>query len=389
TTRKRLQFRLDKVLQRLHLLDGYLIAYLNLDEVIAIIRYEDEPKQRLIERFELSDAQAEAILELKLRNLAKLEEMKIRGEQDTLAKERDGLEAILGSAAKLKKLIRDELQKIADEFGDARRSPIVQRGEAKAFSEEELVSAEPITVVLSEAGWIRAGKGHDLDPLGLSYKSGDAFKFVARGRSNQPVLILDSTGRAYTVAAHNLPSARGQGEPLTGRISPPSGATFEGLLMGGGDQQVLLASDAGYGFVTRLGELEAKNRAGKTMLTLPTASRVAPPALIAADGTELFVVAASNDGRLLMFPLSELPVLARGKGNKMISITSTKVATREEFMIGVAVISAKDTLRVVSGKRFLNLNFAELEHYRGERGRRGNKLPRGFQKVDSIAVVAD
>jgi len=389
TTRKRLQFRLDKVLQRLHLLDGYLIAYLNLDEVIAIIRYEDEPKQRLIERFELSDAQAEAILELKLRNLAKLEEMKIRGEQDALAKERDGLEAILGSAAKLKKLIRDELQKIADEFGDARRSPIVQRGEAKAFSEEELVSAEPITVVLSEAGWIRAGKGHDLDPLGLSYKSGDAFKFAARGRSNQPVLILDSTGRAYTVAAHNLPSARGQGEPLTGRISPPSGATFEGLLMGAGDQQVLLASDAGYGFVTRLGELEAKNRAGKTMLTLPAASRVVPPALIEAGGKELFVVAASNDGRLLMFPLSELPVLARGKGNKMISITGTKVATREEFMTGVAVISAKDTLRVVSGKRFLNLNFAELEHYRGERGRRGNKLPRGFQKVDSIAIVAD
>ncbi len=386
TTRKRLQFRLDKVLQRLHLLDGYLIAYLNLDEVIAIIRYEDEPKQRLIERFALSDAQAEAILELKLRNLAKLEEMKIRGEQDVLAKERDDLEETLGSPEKLKKLIRTELQKIAAEFGDARRSPIVSRGEAKAFSEEELVSAEPITVILSEAGWIRAGKGHDLDPSTLSYKSGDAFKFAVRGRSNQPVLILDSTGRAYTVAAHNLPSARGQGEPLTGRISPPSGATFEGLLMGSGNQQVLLASDAGYGFVTSLGELEAKNRAGKTMLSLPAGSRVVAPTLIVAGEAERFVVAASNDGRLLMFPLSELPVLARGKGNKMISITSAKVASREEYMIGVAVISAKEILRVESGKRFLNLTFAELEHYRGERGRRGNKLPRGFQKVDTIAV---
>jgi topoisomerase-4 subunit A len=385
-TRRRLQFRLDKVLQRLHLLDGYLIAYLNLDEVIAIIRYEDEPKQRLMERFGLSDAQAEAILELKLRNLAKLEEMKIRGEQEALAQERDALEATLGSPAKLKKLIRDELQKIADEFGDPRRSPIVQRGEAKAFSEEELVSAEPITVILSEAGWIRAGKGHDIDPLTLSYKSGDAFKFAVRGRSNQPVLILDSTGRAYAVAAHNLPSARGQGEPLTGRISPPSGATFEGLLMGSGTQQVLLASDAGYGFVTTLSELEAKNRAGKTLLTLPAGSRVVPPALVGSDAAENFVVAASNDGRLLMFPLSELPVLARGKGNKIISITSAKVASREEFMTAVAVIAPRQTLRVVSGKRFLNLSFAELEHYRGERGRRGNKLPRGFQKVDAIAV---
>jgi topoisomerase-4 subunit A len=387
-TRRRLQFRLDKVLQRLHLLDGYLIAYLNLDEVIAIIRYEDEPKQRLIERFGLSDAQAEAILELKLRNLAKLEEMKIRGEQETLAQERDTLEATLGSPAKMKKLIRDELQKIADEFGDARRSPIVQRGEAKAFSEEELVSAEPITVILSEAGWIRAGKGHDIDPLTLSYKSGDAFKFAVRGRSNQPVLILDSTGRAYAVAAHNLPSARGQGEPLTGRISPPSGATFEGLLMGAGSQQVLLASDAGYGFVTTLSELEAKNRAGKTLLTLPAGSRVVPPALVGTDAAENFVVAASNDGRLLMFPLGELPVLARGKGNKIISITSAKVASREEFMTAVAVIAPRQTLRVVSGKRFLNLSFSELEHYRGERGRRGNKLPRGFQKVDAIAVEA-
>jgi len=388
TTRRRLQFRLDKVLQRLHILDGLLIAFLNIDEVIAIIRYEEQPKQELMKRFSLSDAQAEAILELKLRHLAKLEEMKIRGEQEELAKERDYLEGVLGSAAKLKKLMREELQQIAKDYGDDRRSPLVQRDEAKAFSEEDLVSAEPVTVVLSEAGWIRAGKGHDLDPQTLSYKSGDGFKFAARGRSNQPVLILDSTGRAYTVAAHNLPSARSQGEPLTGRISPPSGATFSGLLMGAADQQVLLASDAGYGFVTRLSELEAKNRAGKTVLTLPEGSRVMAPALVSGAG-EQFVAAVSNDGRLLVFPLSDLPVLARGKGNKIIGITSAKLGSREEFMAGVLTLTASDTLRVFSGKRYLNLNFSELEHYRGERGRRGNKLPRGFQKVDAIGIVND
>ncbi len=387
TTRRRLQFRLDKVLNRLHILEGYLVAFLNIDEVIAIIRFEEQPKQVLMERFTLSDIQAEAILELKLRHLAKLEEMKIRGEQDELAKERDQLESTLGSAAKLKKLIRKELQEIAEEYGDERRSPLVQRDEARAFSEDELVSAEPVTVVLSEAGWIRAGKGHDIDPLSLSYKSGDAFKFAARGRSNQPVLVLDSTGRAYTVAAHNLPSARGQGEPLTGRISPPSGATFEGLLMGNSDQRVLLASDAGYGFVTTLGEFEAKNRAGKTLLTLPAGSRVVAPALVHGDQPEQYVAAISNDGRLLVFALSELPVLARGKGNKIIGITAGKGDTREEFMAGVLVLGKKDVLRVVSGKRYLNLTFSELEHYRGERGRRGNKLPRGFQKVEGLSIV--
>jgi topoisomerase-4 subunit A len=387
TTRKRLQFRLDKVLARLHVLDGYLIAFLNIDEVIAIIRYEEEPKQRLIERFGLSDIQAEAILELKLRHLAKLEEMKIRGEQDELATERDSLQAILGDNKKLKKLLRDELQQIADEFGDERRSPLVQRREARAFSEEELLSADPVTVVLSEAGWIRAAKGHDIDPAALSYKSGDAFKFAVRGRSNQSVVVLDSTGRSYTVAAHSLPSARGQGEPLTGRISPPSGATFEGLLMGAETQKILLASDAGYGFIATLGDLEARNKAGKAVLTLPDGARVCTPAPV-PEG-EAYVAAASNDGRLLVFPLAELPQMARGKGNKIIGITGAKVASREEYMIGVVAMTPTQTLRIFSGKRYLNLSFAELEHYRGERGRRGNKLPRGFQKVDGIAIVID
>jgi topoisomerase-4 subunit A len=388
TTRKRLQFRLDKVIARLHVLDALLIAFLNIDEVIAIIRYEDEPKAKLMERFALTDTQAEAILELKLRHLAKLEEMKIRGEQDELAKERDQLEALLGSATKLKNLIRKELKEIADKYGDDRRSPIVSREEAKAFSEDELVAAEPATIVLSEAGWIRSAKGHDIDPTTLSYKSGDAFKFAARGKSNQPVVILDSTGRTYTVLAHTLPSARGQGEPLTGRISPPSGATFEGLLMGSDKQQILLASDAGYGFVTTLGDLEAKNKNGKAVLTLPDGARVCAPVVV-KDGVEAFVVAAANDGRLLVFALSELPQLARGKGNKIIGISGAKVASREEFMVGVAVMAKGDTLRIFSGKRYLNLSFNELEHYKGERGRRGNKLPRGFQKVDAIGLVQD
>src|SRR5690606_16720252 len=272
-------------------------------------------------------------------------------------------------------------------YGDDRRSPIVSRGEAKAFSEDELVAAEPVTIVMSEAGWIRSAKGHDIDPTSLSYKSGDAYKFAARGKSNQPVVILDSTGRTYTVPAHTLPSARGQGEPLTGRISPPSGATFEGLLMGSDKQQVLLASDAGYGFVTTLGDLEAKNKNGKAVLNLPDGPRLRAPALI-SEG-DAFVVAASHDGRLLVFPLAELPQLARGKGNKIIGITGAKVASREEYMIGVVVLVKGETLRIYSGKRYLNLSFSELEHYKGERGRRGNKLPRGFQKVDAISLVVD
>lgn len=386
TTRRRLQFRLDKVLARLHVLDGLLVAFLNIDEVIQIIRFEEEPKAKLIERFKLSETQAEAILELKLRHLAKLEEMKIRGEQAELAAERDQLQGVLGDSAKLKQLIRDELLAVRAEFADPRRSPLVERGEARAFSEEDLVSSEPVTVVLSEAGWIRAAKGHDVDPTALSYKSGDAFKFSVRGRSSQAVIVLDSTGRSYTVAAHSLPSARGQGEPLTGRISPPSGATFEGLLMGAGEQRLLLASDAGYGFVTRLAELEAKNRNGKAVLNLPAGSRVVPPVVV-PDGDGVLVVAASSDGRLLVFPLPDLPVLGRGKGNKIIGITGAKVASREEYMVGLAAISPTGSVRLHAGKRYLNLAVSDLEHYRGERGRRGNKLPRGFQKIDGIEVL--
>ena len=385
TVRRRLEHRLERVVKRLHILEGYLVAYLNIDEVIHIIRTEDKPKPALMERFGITDVQAEAILELKLRNLAKLEEMKIRGEQDDLQAERDQLEKILGSAARLKTLIKKELLAVAEAYGDERRSPLVQREEARAFSEVELMSADPVTVVMSEKGWIRAAKGHDIDPAALSYKSGDSFKMAVHGRNNQPVVILDSTGRAYTVPSHNLPSARGQGEPVTGRINPPSGASFEGLMMGPEEQLYLLASDAGYGFVARLGDLQTKNRAGKAALSLPKGGRVLQPAAV-TDADSAWVAALSNEGRLLVFPLADLPQMARGKGNKIIGIPAARVQSREEFVVAVEVLTERDVLAIYAGKRHLKLKFAELEHYRGERGRRGNKLPRGFQKVDAMRV---
>jgi topoisomerase-4 subunit A len=387
TVRRRLEYRLDRVLKRLHILDGYLVAFLNIDEVIHIIRTEDKPKPALMQRFKISDIQAEAILDLKLRHLAKLEEISIRAEQDDLQKERDQLQKVLGSDARLKTLIKKELLAVAETYGDERRSILVERGEAKAFSELELLTADPTTVVVSQKGWIRAAKGHDIDPTSLSYKSGDGYKMCAFGRTNQPVVILDSTGRAYTVPSHTLPSARGQGEPVTGRINPPSGATFEGLMMGAEDALFLLASDAGYGFVAKLGDLQTKNRAGKAAITLPKGGQVLQPAAIGSVDDSL-VAAVTSEGRLLIFPLADLPQMARGKGNKIIGIPSARVQAREEFVIAIQVVTAQDTLVVYSGKRHQNFKFKDLEHYRGERGRRGNKLPRGFQKVDSMLVEA-
>jgi topoisomerase IV subunit A len=385
TVRRRLEYRLEKVQRRLHILEGYLVAYLNIDEVIHIIRTEDKPKIALMERFGITEIQADAVLDLKLRNLAKLEEMIIRGEQDELAEERDQLQLILGSAARLKTMIKKELLAVAEKFGDERRSPLSQREEAKAFSELELMSADPITVVMSEKGWIRAAKGHDIDPTSLSYKSGDGYSISVRGRSNQPVVILDSTGRAYTVATHNLPSARGQGEPVTGRINPPSGVTYGGMMMGAENELFLLASDAGYGFVGKLGDLQSKNRAGKAALTLPKGSKPLQPAPV-GEAQGQWVAALSNEGRLLVFPLADLPQMSRGKGNKIIGIPAARAASGEEFMLAAKVMSEQSSLFVYAGKRHLKLKFSELEHYRGERGRRGNKLPRGFQKVDSVVV---
>jgi topoisomerase-4 subunit A len=384
--RRRLQYRLDKVLDRLHILEGLLIAYLNIDEVIHIIRTEDEPKQVMMERFGLSDIQAEAILNIRLRNLAKLEEFKIRGEQEELEKEREYLESILNSNTKLKKLIVSEIREDMEKYGDDRRSPIVVRGEAKALDETELVPADPVTVVLSTKGWVRAAKGHDVDVAGLSYKAGDEYKASALGKSNQNAIFIDSTGRSYALPAHTLPSARGQGEPLSARLSPPSGATFDGVLMGADSQLYLVASDAGYGFIGKLGDAQTRNKNGKAFLNLPKGGRVLQPKAV-SDAENHYVVAVTNEGRMLMFPVSELPELAKGKGNKIISIPGARVEAREEFVIDIVVLGKENQLKIFAGKRHIGLKFSDLEHYLGERGRRGNKLPRGFQKVDGIEVV--
>ena len=386
TVRRRLQYRLDKVRDRLHILEGLLAAFLNIDEVIEIIRREDRPKPVLMERFALSDLQAEAILELKLRHLAKLEEMKIRGEQDELEAEREKLELLLSSDARLKTLIRKELLRDAEDYGDDRRSRLVDAPDAKAFSETELIASEPVTVVLSERGWARAGKGHELDPATLQYKAGDSFKLAARGKSSQQAVFLDSTGRAYSVPAHSLPSARSQGEPLTGRLTPPSGATFEGVLLEDEKKQVLLASDAGYGFVASVSDLLSKNRAGKAVLKLPKGARVLPPVTVEDLDSDL-LVAVSNEGRMLCFPVSELPVLQRGKGNKIIGIPSARVADRIEFLVSLVLVPVGGSVTVYAGKRHLTLKSGDLEHYRSERGRRGNKLPRGFQNVDRVSAT--
>lgn len=384
TVRRRLQHRLDKVLERLHILDGLLAAFLNLDEVIRIIRNEDEPKPVLMERFALSDRQAEAILELKLRHLAKLEEMKIRGEQDALAEEREWLEGTLGSMARMKTLVAEELQQDADKYGDERRSPLMSRDDARAMDETELVTAEAVTVVLSEKGWVRAARGHDVDPASLSYKTGDGFLSATQGRSNQVVCFLDSTGRSYSLPAHTLPSARGQGEPVSGRVSPPSGAHFVAALMGADKSAWLLATDLGYGFVARYADLQANKKAGKTVLTVPEGAKVMAPQRI-PDGTDLRVAVLSNDGRLLVFPLSDLPEMARGKGNKMMAISAGK-GERTEFVIALQIVAPGQTLRVQAGRRHLGLKPSDLEHYHGERGRRGARLPRGFQNVDGLSV---
>ncbi|WP_020682887.1 DNA topoisomerase IV subunit A [Marinobacterium rhizophilum] len=383
--RRRLQYRLDKVMDRLHLLEGLMIAYLNIDEVIAIIRYEEEPKAEMIRRFNISERQAEAILELKLRHLAKLEEFKIRAEQDELEAERKRIEEILGSDSRLRKLIKDELKEDAKTYGDDRRSPIVQRDEAQAFSEKDLLSADPVTVVISKQGWIRAAKGHEIDAEGLSYKSGDSFKLACAGRMNQPTLLFDSTGRSYTLDTHTLPSARGQGEPVTSHLSLPKGATIEGMISGQDNDRVLLASDAGYGFVAKVSDLSSKTKNGKAALTLPEASLTLAPILVKDVARDL-LAAVTNEGRLLVFPVADLPELARGKGNKIINIPGARAKAREEYLTALVTLDPDTTLVVHAGRQHLKLKAAELDHYRGERGRRGNKLPRGYQRVDRLDV---
>ena len=385
TVRRRLQWRLDKVNKRLHILEGLLIAYLNIDEVIAIIRENDKPKPVLMKRFKISDEQAEAILELKLRHLAKLEEMKIRGEQDELSEERDSLEKTLASSRRLKTLIRKEIMEDAEKHGDERRSPIVERGAAQAMSETALISSEAITVVLSKKGWVRAAKGHDIDARKLSYKAGDEYRASAAGKSNQLAVFLDSTGRAYTLPAHKLPSARGQGDPLTSHFSLPAGAEFVSVMIGDPDQYYLLGSTFGYGFVVRLGDMHARTKTGKAVLNVGKQAR-ALPAVPVRDLEADYIVAVTSEGHMLVTELSELPQMARGKGNKIINIPGARLKAGDEVVSALALVQDGEKLTVHSGRKYKVMKPEEVDSYYGERGRRGLKLPRGYRNVDQLEV---
>ncbi|NMP32275.1 DNA topoisomerase IV subunit A [Thalassotalea sp. M1531] len=387
TTRRRLQYRLDKVMARLHILDGLLVAYLNIDEVIEIIRTFDDPKAELMSRFDLSEIQANAILEIKLRQLAKLEEIKIRGEQDELNKEREKLEKILASKARMNTLLKKEILAAAEQYGDDRRSQIVERGEAKALSEKDLVPSEPVTVVVSEKGWARCAKGHDIEPEQMSYKAGDGYLCSAKGRSNRPVAFIDSTGRAYTADAHSLPTARSQGEPLTGRFNIATGEAITKIVMADDESKYLLSSDAGYGFVGSFADMVSRNKNGKALLSLPANSKVMEPKAI-NDIDNSLCLAITSEGRMLVFPIKDLPMLSKGKGNKIINIASARAKAREEYVTLLEVITSSDSITLHAGRRKLTLKAADIEHYRGERGRRGNKLPRGLQRVDRIEIDA-
>ena len=382
TVTRRLQHRLDKVSRRLHILAGLLAVYLNLDEVIRIIRREDEPKPVLMKRFKLSEEQTEAILETKLRHLAKLEEMKIREEQKELAEEQAGLEALLKSKAKLRKLVSEEIRSDAEKYGDDRRTKIIEREAAVAIDETSLIANEPVTVVLSTGGFVRSAKGHEIDPRSLSYKAGDAFQAIARGKSLQQAIFLDSTGRTYALPAHSLPSARGNGEPLSGRLNPPDGAKFAGVMLGEPDDLWLLASDAGYGFTVRLKELITDRRAGKTVLTVPDGSLVMPPAFV--PDPESLVVVAGSEGKMLAFKVADVPEMPKGKGNKLYDLQSGAKGKEGETLAGLAVVPKDATLVVRSGERTMKIEWKELKEYKGQRAQRGSVLPRGWRTVDRL-----
>ena len=385
TVTRRLQHRLDKVLARLHILDGLMIAFLNIDEVIEIIRTEDEPKQVLMARFNLSDEQAEAILNLRLRHLAKLEEHQLQAEKDKLEEERSNLELILGSERRLNTLIKKEIQEDAKKYASPRMSQLVVREEAKAISESEMTPAEPVTVILSEMGWVRCAKGHDIDPEGLSYKAGDKYLAHACGKSNQPVIFIDSTGRSYALDPLSLPSARSQGEPLTGKLTLPAGATIEQVIMEPEKQELLMASDAGYGFICKFEDLIARNKAGKALISLPENAKVLKPETLSESASLL--VSLTSAGRMLIFPVRDLPALSKGKGNKIISIPAANAKARSELLVKLFLISEQASLEFHSGKRKITLKPEDLQKFRAERGRKGSQLPRGLHSNVDIVVV--
>jgi topoisomerase-4 subunit A len=387
TVTRRLKHRLEKVERRLHLLEGLRIAFLNLDEVIRIVRYEDEPKPALIARFKLSEEQADYILETRLRQLSRLEEMKLNAERDALEEERAKIEVTLGSKARLKTLIKQELRADAEKYGDARRSPLVARAAAQALDESELVVAEPVTVVLSEMGWARAARGHDVDAVELSYREGDKYLASARGKSSQQAVFLDSTGRSYSTHAHTLPSARGNGEPLTGRFTPPAGARFDALAIGDNATKLILATDAGYGFLTRFEGLLSNKKAGKQVINMDDDTRVLAPAYV-SDAARDRIVAVTTEGHLLMFSVADLPELERGRGNKLIEIPRAKRGSGGERVAGVAVVAeGSGEVTPYAGQRQLTLKWADLVEYGGNRAQRGGLLPRGLRHVERIETT--
>jgi topoisomerase-4 subunit A len=385
TVRRRLEYRLDKVNRRLHLLDGLLIAFLNLDEVIRIVRTEDKPKPVLMKRFKLSADQADYILDTRLRQLARLEEMKIKGEQQDLARERDGLQLTLSSQQRMKTLIKNEIREDAAKYGDARRSQLANRTPAQVLDETALIPSEAVTIVLSRNGWVRVAKGHEIDPTEMNFKSGDEFAMAARCRSNQLAVFIDSTGKTYALPTHSLPSARGQGEPLSGRLKPADGARFVGVMAGDPEQLFLLASDSGYGFAVRLSDMYTRNKAGKATLSVPGGAGVLPPVAVRSLEDD-WIVAVTTEGYMLVIPLAELPQMTRGKGNRIINIPSARLKSREEFVAAIQCIQDGEKLTVYAGKKHKTMKAAEVDEFAGERGRRGRKLPRGYQKVDSISV---
>ncbi len=385
TVRRRIEYRVAQIERRLHIVDGLLAAYRNLDAVIRIVREEETPKPKLMAAFDLSDEQATAILELRLRQLARLEEDKLAAEKRQLGDEREGLSRTLASKARMRALIKKELAADAEEYGDERRTAIACAPEAEAFTETDLLSSEPVTVVLSEKGWVRSAKGHDVDPAELSYRSGDAFLVAAKGRSNDAGMVLDDAGRAYLVQPHTLPSARGQGEPLTGRLRVPDGARFVGIALGPPATRLLLASSAGYGFATTLAETLSKNRAGKAVLNVPAGAAALAP-FVVADGAS-HVAIATNRGRLLVLALAEVPTLARGKGQKLIGIPPKAFREEGERMAGAVALAESDKLVVYAGARHTALRLKDLGNYQGARAQRGRLLPRGFQRVDKLGVA--
>ena len=386
TVTARLKHRLQIVSDRLHILDGLFVAYLNIDEVIKIIRNEDEPKLVLMDRFSLSEVQANSILNLRLKYLAKLEEIRIKTEQNELNKERLYIEGILNNNKELKDLIKLEIKNDAEAYGDKRRTNIIEREAAQAIDETQLITSEPVTIILSQRGWARAAKGHDIDPLSLSYKSGDEFCAAARGRSNQNAMFIDSTGRVYSLIANQLPSARGQGEPLSGRFNPPDGAEFCGTLIGSPDDQWLLASDAGYGFVATLSDLISRNKAGKVILRIPEGGKPIIPTPIDNENS-VYIAAVSSIGKLLLFDLKDLPQLAKGKGNKLINIPTKKFKLGEEKLTGVAILKEGDNLNVYRDKnKPMTLKWKDLEEYVSERALRGKNYSKKFKRAIGLSL---